>query len=402
MPAIFVSYRRSDSRIAAGRLADDLIDAFGPEQVFRDVEAIEAGANFERAILDAVRAATVMLVVMGPTWLSARDPAGNRRLDKSQDFVRREIETALDQRTNVIPILIAGAALPTENELPPTLRKLIKFQAVEISDRHWRYDVDQLTAQLERLDIERREPDPFIKRLKRLTYAAPKYVSDLLLLFAKPKTMIARHNFGRPQDLIRALIFLSVSVVLAFVVILGVWPTEKVSVLEFLVVAVLTGAVATLATSLPLYAAWRLVAGPIEYRRIAVPLCYQSAVATLLTCAGFIAMATPMLLSDPHLFERFRDTLMREGEPLTKWSAAFQLIDQSRDSQGVMAGSLAMILIFVLLLAWLVASWGSYGQALGIGERTRSLAAFLIFAWLVAVSIGGFFAVAIWLAGPAP
>ena len=46
MPAgIFISYRRDDSRHAAGRLADDLSQAFGAERIFRDIEGIELGAT---------------------------------------------------------------------------------------------------------------------------------------------------------------------------------------------------------------------------------------------------------------------------------------------------------------------------------------------------------------------
>ena len=60
MPEIFISYRRDDSRGATGRLADKLVQHFGPEQVFRDLDAIEAGENFQRAIVDAVRAASVI------------------------------------------------------------------------------------------------------------------------------------------------------------------------------------------------------------------------------------------------------------------------------------------------------------------------------------------------------
>ena len=112
MPAIFVSYRRSDSLSATGRLADELERRFGGERVFRDLEAIEAGADFERAILDALRAATVILAVIGRAWLSAADASGTRRLDDPTDYVRREIETALSEGIDVIPVLVEGATTP--------------------------------------------------------------------------------------------------------------------------------------------------------------------------------------------------------------------------------------------------------------------------------------------------
>ena len=44
--AIFVSYRRATTANAAGRLADRLMDHFGEEQVFVDVNAIEPGVDW--------------------------------------------------------------------------------------------------------------------------------------------------------------------------------------------------------------------------------------------------------------------------------------------------------------------------------------------------------------------
>src|SRR5262245_36798820 len=112
MAAIFVSYRRSDSLSATGRLTDELERRFGGERVFRDLEAIESGMDFERAILDALRAATVVLAVIGRAWVSAVAATGSRRLDDPADYVRREIETALAEGIDVIPVLIEGAAMP--------------------------------------------------------------------------------------------------------------------------------------------------------------------------------------------------------------------------------------------------------------------------------------------------
>ena len=45
MAKIFLSYRRDDSSGYAGRLYDRLRTHFGSEQVFMDVDAIEAGAD---------------------------------------------------------------------------------------------------------------------------------------------------------------------------------------------------------------------------------------------------------------------------------------------------------------------------------------------------------------------
>ena len=161
MAGIFLSYRRDDSGGHAGRLADDFRQAFESGEVWRDIEAIEAGADFVSAIGDAVDACTVLLALIGPRWLDARDGAGKRRLDDERDFVRLEIAMALDRGVRVIPILVGGAAMPAESDLPATLRPLARRQAHELSDKRWDYDVNQLFESLEKLPgLARRKVAP--------------------------------------------------------------------------------------------------------------------------------------------------------------------------------------------------------------------------------------------------
>jgi len=91
---IFVSYRRDDSRHAAGRLLDRLRQSYEPHQLFMDVDNVAPGLDFVKVIEEQVSACDVMLVVIGPNWLDARDKAGVRRLDDPGDFVRLEVEAA--------------------------------------------------------------------------------------------------------------------------------------------------------------------------------------------------------------------------------------------------------------------------------------------------------------------
>jgi hypothetical protein len=92
--AVFISYRREESS-HAGRLADRLIDRLGSDRVFIDVEAIEPGADFGEALVRAVAACRVLVVVIGPAWLSAVDEQGRRRIDDPDDWVRLEVGAAL-------------------------------------------------------------------------------------------------------------------------------------------------------------------------------------------------------------------------------------------------------------------------------------------------------------------
>jgi len=124
VPAIFLSYRRSDSVGAAGRLFDRLAEHFGADQVFRDIDSIEAGEDFEESIRDALRLATVVLVVIGPRWLEARSQDGTRRIDDPADYVRHETEAARSSDTAVVPLLVEGAALPARESVPTSVKAL--------------------------------------------------------------------------------------------------------------------------------------------------------------------------------------------------------------------------------------------------------------------------------------
>jgi hypothetical protein len=146
---IFISYRRDDSRGYAGRLQGDLSRRYSDEHVFRDVE-IPPGADFGEYITGLVDRCNVVLAIIGPGWLDARDREGERRLDKPDDWVRLEIEQALARDgVEVIPVLVDGARLPPREELPESLLALRRRNAFELSDRRWDYDVAQLGQHLD-------------------------------------------------------------------------------------------------------------------------------------------------------------------------------------------------------------------------------------------------------------
>lgn len=145
--AIFLSYRRDDSAGFAGRLADALEAAFGSGSVFRDVDDIRPGEDFVQAIETHLRSVDAVLVMIGPQWLAAGADQ-RRRLDAQDDFVRMEIQAALNSGKPLIPLLVGGAKMPSEADLPPSLSALARRQAVVLSDGTWRGDVDRLVASL--------------------------------------------------------------------------------------------------------------------------------------------------------------------------------------------------------------------------------------------------------------
>jgi tetratricopeptide (TPR) repeat protein len=141
---IFISYRRDDTAYPAGWLYDRLVDRFGPGQVFKDVDSIRLGDDFAETITRAVASCQVLLALIGREWLTITDADGRRRLDDPEDFVRLEIEAALTRDILVIPILIEGATMARVADLPPSLAKLVRRQAMDLSSTRFGYDVSRL------------------------------------------------------------------------------------------------------------------------------------------------------------------------------------------------------------------------------------------------------------------
>ena len=145
---VFLSYRRSDSESAAGRLFDALRKRLGRDRVFRDVKAIRPGEDFEQALRNALSNAATLIAVIGPRWLTLTDSNGRPRLAAEDDILRAEIRTALQNKLRVIPVLVEGATMPSPTSLPDDIKALARVQAHELSDRHWEEDVDELVNAL--------------------------------------------------------------------------------------------------------------------------------------------------------------------------------------------------------------------------------------------------------------
>lgn len=145
-----MSYRRDDTDYPAAWLFAELARHFDKGQVFKDVDSIELGDDFAEVITGAVASCDVLLALIGRRWLTVTDQDGRRRLDNPDDFVRLEIEAALTRNVRVIPILVEAAGMPQAGELPPSLAKLARRQALELSPSRFGLDAQRLLRTLDR------------------------------------------------------------------------------------------------------------------------------------------------------------------------------------------------------------------------------------------------------------
>lgn len=155
MSRIFITYRREDATSQAGRLYDWLGEHYGDDAVFKDVDSIDPGRPWRRAIDNAVASSDVVIAVIGPRWL----PELKER-SSGDDYVRYELEAALANDKRVIPLLVNGATMPAPEELPETLKTLPDIQAFDVSDARFRSDVDELLRRLDRVVTPQPTPAP--------------------------------------------------------------------------------------------------------------------------------------------------------------------------------------------------------------------------------------------------
>ena len=144
MAGIFISYRRDDSAPYAGRLYDRLTREFSGDAVFMDIDRIEPGDDFVDVINARLDSCDAVIALIGRSWLTCTDRSGARRLDNPDDYIRKELATALARKARVVPVLVGDAEVPRSVDLPDDLKALSRRHAIELSDTRFHSDVDRL------------------------------------------------------------------------------------------------------------------------------------------------------------------------------------------------------------------------------------------------------------------
>jgi len=124
----FLSYRRTNFYCALAIFQDLTQHGY---DVFFDFKGIASG-DFESVILENIPAHAHFLVLLTPSALE--------RCNDPKDWLRREIETALDNRRNIVPLFLEAFdfATPTiANQLTGKLAPLSHYNGVTISPEYF-------------------------------------------------------------------------------------------------------------------------------------------------------------------------------------------------------------------------------------------------------------------------
>lgn len=141
---IIVSYRRDDSDGIAGRIRDHLIQRYGAQSVFMDIDSIPFGVDFQEHFSNALSDTDLMIAIIGKEW---RGPLKKQkfRIDDPDDFVRVELEKAFQHGVRVLPVLVDDAHMPPSSLLPESLRRLASINAPSVSSgRDFAVHVDRM------------------------------------------------------------------------------------------------------------------------------------------------------------------------------------------------------------------------------------------------------------------
>lgn len=211
---IFISYRRDDSAAVTGRIYDRLLQKFGRDVIFKDVDSIPLGVNFRKHLDSIISECAVVLVVIGDRWVGIQDESGRPRLDDPRDFVRIEIESALRREIPVVPLLVHNAEVPDEESLPESLRELADRNGMSIGhDPHFHSDINRLISNLEEIleacapkepaaarePISVRDPDPPRAKMSARQSEASVTTAKPSALFAAPAAA-SHERFAAPQQ----------------------------------------------------------------------------------------------------------------------------------------------------------------------------------------------------------
>jgi TIR domain len=150
MPNIFISYRHSDARTAVAWIRDKLSQRYGSESVFEYQHHAEPSKDFRRVIGRAIRKCDVVLAIIGPNWKIGA--GGNLSLQEANDWVRIELETAIQLDLPVIPVLVEDAVMPSPAELPDGLRDFSFLTASTVdTSKDFHREMDVLMATIDKV-----------------------------------------------------------------------------------------------------------------------------------------------------------------------------------------------------------------------------------------------------------
>jgi len=128
----FISYRRIEGAQVANLISSRLRKLLPVENVFLDIISIPSGLDFFSRIKFSIEKSDIVIAIIGNNWLREGNAKFGENNDSPFDYVRMELEVALDRGKTIVPLLIDGASMPLAHQLPESLRSLVALEAIVV------------------------------------------------------------------------------------------------------------------------------------------------------------------------------------------------------------------------------------------------------------------------------
>ena len=135
---IFISYRR-DGGSDVSRIVADYLESSGYD-VFLDVDSL-GGGHFDEMILREIDKKDTFILICSPGCFD--------RCNDPQDWVRRELERALERGKKIIPITLIGFKWPAVNDLPESIQDIRRHNCFEYNHAYWKLTRDRIISLIE-------------------------------------------------------------------------------------------------------------------------------------------------------------------------------------------------------------------------------------------------------------
>lgn len=150
---IFISYRRDGGDLFARSIFERL-EKHGYE-CFLDKEKLGSG-KFNTALYNQIDECTDFLLILPQNALNG--------CTNSDDWVRLEIERAIEKQKNIIPIMMPDFEFPLEEDLPKSMQELPYYQSLRLDENFFSEGIQQLEERyLRSKPIKNRNLSTFIK-----------------------------------------------------------------------------------------------------------------------------------------------------------------------------------------------------------------------------------------------
>ncbi len=150
MCQISFEYKRKNSQDVVGRMYDKLVGRYCADNEIRDIDSLTLVRPFRGALDDAVATSAIILVIIGKQWVTLCNDDGTQRLADPNDFVRRKVIRAIESHKSVVPVLVAGAEMPAQKDIPEPLHPLLDQHGSFVrSDPDFHHDMERPIRQID-------------------------------------------------------------------------------------------------------------------------------------------------------------------------------------------------------------------------------------------------------------